>query len=383
LAIIHKSGTLPGNETWTADNIYWVDGDLTIPSGITLTINPGTIIKIEYASIFGDGTLTAVGTSEDIIHFTSIKDDSEGGDTNGDGPSAGSIGDWRSIEIEAGGSATFDFATLRYSGYQDHGVLFASGYTIPVVGDHVSLTNNRINGILLPGGMLSYEAHSFPYYPAAAYYLAGDLTIPVGASLTVEPGAIIKINYASIFVNGTLTAVGTFEDIIHFISVKDDSEGGDTNGDGPSAGSIGDWRSIEIGAGGSATFDFATLRYSGYQAKASIYNSGGTVLIENSTLSSNLIGLESNIAAETQIHNSKIMNNNDYGVKNNQFGRWLDAIYNWWGHISGPLDDNPSDGLYNPDGIGNPVNEYVDYTPWLVIPPFVELDFFFLPLVIK
>jgi hypothetical protein len=38
----------------------------------------------------------------------------------------------------------------------------------------------------------------------------------------------------------------------------------------------------------------------------------------------------------------------------------VDAIYNWWGHASGPYHP-----MANPSGIGNPVSNDVDFEPWL------------------
>jgi parallel beta-helix repeat protein len=43
----------------------------------------------------------------------------------------------------------------------------------------------------------------------------------------------------------------------------------------------------------------------------------------------------------------------------------IDATNNYWGDSSGPLDDSPSDGWYNPLGQGDRVSDYVNYDPWL------------------
>jgi hypothetical protein len=52
---MHVSGMLSASETWTSNYIYVVDSQLTVPNGITLTIDPGTIVKYKtgsgYASI--------------------------------------------------------------------------------------------------------------------------------------------------------------------------------------------------------------------------------------------------------------------------------------------------------------------------------------------
>ena len=64
-------------------------------------------------------------------------------------------------------------------------------------------------------------------------------------------------------------------------------------------------------------------------------------------------------------------------VLNTDPNNTVDAEYNWWGEPddpnapTGPLDDSDdtaSGGLYNPDGLGEPVSDQVDYDPWLTVP---------------
>lgn len=64
------SGNVSGN--WTNTNTYIVNGDITIPLGETLTIEPGTKIKFNgYYSLIVNGTLNAVGSESNYINFTS------------------------------------------------------------------------------------------------------------------------------------------------------------------------------------------------------------------------------------------------------------------------------------------------------------------------
>ncbi|MBN2137174.1 MAG: LEPR-XLL domain-containing protein, partial [Sedimentisphaerales bacterium] len=93
------SGTITADTTW--DNTgepYRVTGDLTINPGVTLTIAEGVVVKFNGGrSMIVNGTLDARGTEAEPIIFTSYRDDSAGGDTNGDGPSSGVAGDWEAL----------------------------------------------------------------------------------------------------------------------------------------------------------------------------------------------------------------------------------------------------------------------------------------------
>ncbi len=67
------SGSITANTTWTlANSPYIVNGNLTIDSGVVLTIQPGVEVRVDSTYIFQvDGKLLAVGTSADTIKFTS------------------------------------------------------------------------------------------------------------------------------------------------------------------------------------------------------------------------------------------------------------------------------------------------------------------------
>lgn len=77
-AQIIKSGNITANETWTSNNIYLLNGWVYVKPGVTLTIQPGTIIKGDFVSkgtliIERDAKLIADGTAEQPIVFTSQK----------------------------------------------------------------------------------------------------------------------------------------------------------------------------------------------------------------------------------------------------------------------------------------------------------------------
>jgi len=82
-----KTGELSADETWMSNNIYVLDGKVVVPSGITLTIQPGTIIKGKEGQdaaasalvVARGGKLMAEGTADNPIVFTSVLDNIEQG----------------------------------------------------------------------------------------------------------------------------------------------------------------------------------------------------------------------------------------------------------------------------------------------------------------
>src|SRR3989338_2381490 len=112
--------TITGNATWTvAASPYRLSEPITVSPGATLTIDPGVIVKAEFqGSLTVHGTLHANGTSAAPITFTSLKDDSVGGDTNGDGAhTRPTPGDWFQVGFEPGSSGEMAYVNVRYGGH--------------------------------------------------------------------------------------------------------------------------------------------------------------------------------------------------------------------------------------------------------------------------
>ena len=200
--------------TWIAANSPYVvvtdvedtDADFEIARGVTLTIEPGVVVKFQEKTIFlVSGTLNAQGTSNQKIVFTDVRDDSIGGDTNGDGSATTAApGCWSGIRVENGGSATIDYAEIRYAGgYLMQGALYKTG-----IGSF-SLTNSRVSdsashGVHIYDDTVFFDEVLYLYDEAAPGSGTRYIDIPLGSIIL---SGILQT--ASIFLEGQIAVNNT------------------------------------------------------------------------------------------------------------------------------------------------------------------------------
>ncbi|QVT79689.1 Amylopullulanase [Nocardioides aquaticus] len=355
-SVVDHCGTLSVDQTWTPATTHRLTCDLTVPAGRTLTVEAGAVIKGAGNSLGLDveGTLNVNGTAANPVVFTSLRDDTAGGDTNGDGDATTpATGDWDGISIRPEARATFDYTTVgygrvdsgdadvfrfrhstshdsdgtgvsvqvdrsgidagsaivevsdstvtraRYSGIEVDatGNPQGSGTQIPVPtvanntvtnsgadsntsaaisvsGDALdgsllrdnSGTGNKINSITLGGTLTTNTSVPLGGLPLGlANSSVRPLTVAPGATMNVAAGQVIKAHpgsYTSLDVEGTLNVNGTAANPVVFTSLRDDTAGGDTNGDGDATTpATGDWDGISIRPEARATFDYTTVGY--------------------------------------------------------------------------------------------------------------------------
>lgn len=84
------AGEITADANWTKDNVYILNGRVTVTNNATLTIQAGTVVKANpgaaaFASalvISRDGKIMAEGTADEPIIFTTVADDIESGQFN-------------------------------------------------------------------------------------------------------------------------------------------------------------------------------------------------------------------------------------------------------------------------------------------------------------
>ncbi|MCY2990022.1 MAG: right-handed parallel beta-helix repeat-containing protein, partial [Planctomycetota bacterium] len=263
------SGRITADETWTAGQVHIVEGTFTIGAGVRLTIAPGTVVKFTPGSrllVENGATVDAPATPAAPIVMTSLADDTAGGDTNLDRDLTRPLpGDWNGFSVVQGGTLNLVAAVdVRYMQLTHTGTL---------------------------GGA---EVWSGTFL----HRVTGDVTVPTGATLTIQPGAVVKFDAGiglTVQEGGTLAANGLLALPIIFTSVKDDAFSGDTNRDGnATVPAAGDWRSLRVESGATARLDHVEVWYGGnsvinqYGAGGMVENGGGTLTIQNSRISESL-----------------------------------------------------------------------------------------------
>ena len=315
-----RGGTLGSSATWknwSSNAPYAVTGNVTTDAGTVLTIEPTTTVKLWRDGLYMYGKLIA-NSATGRITFTSLTDDSVGGDTNGDGTGSSPVaGDWLGIYL----APTADLSNLtncdigyggaHNSGYgldiYPHGLYPMASIYIDSGSPTISgcqMSNSETHGIELYSSHATITSSSFSnmgsgYYPIRydsldtfttmsgnstsgsgyngvgvvsgsftvsgnwnlpgsnfPYLMNGPLTVNEGVTLTIAAGNTVRSNWDGFYVNGTLSAVGTSTAPITFSSRS-------------AIPAAGNWRGIYLSpTAGASVLSYVTVEYAG------AYNSG-------------------------------------------------------------------------------------------------------------
>ena len=167
-----RAGLLAADETWTADRIYTLQGKVVVDAGITLTIEPGTIIKGSKGTgslasalvVARGGKLMAEGTAAAPIVFTALDDNIAIGEKFGTNLDETNNSEWGGLiilgraPISARGGADAQIEGIpaddTYGAYGGNDPVDNSGvikYVSVRHGGALIGDGNEINGITLGG----------------------------------------------------------------------------------------------------------------------------------------------------------------------------------------------------------------------------------------
>jgi parallel beta-helix repeat protein len=260
------AGATGASESWAAGTVHVLADRVIVPSGAQVTVQPGAVVKAATSAgvqIANGGSLHALGSAASPIVFTSLADDTASGDTNADGAATQpQPGDWLGITPFGSGQANLNqYTELRYAQAQHAGTL----------AQNAVWTKNLL------------------------HVVGGEVIVPNGVTLTLEPGAIVKFAKGlgiTAQAGGRLVAQGALAEPVQLTSLRDDTVGGDTNRDGALTGpAAGDWRGLLVD-GGQAALDHATLSYGGRPASGVWDSSAAAISARNGggvTLANSLI----------------------------------------------------------------------------------------------
>ncbi len=175
--------SITADTSWTASSSpYVLDNDTTISSGVTVSIEPGVVVKLKNGVDFiVNGSLYAGGTEAEPIYFTSYQDDSVGGDINNDGSaSVPQARDWRTIQFNSGSIGEFSHATIKYAGYftsvqKSLPAIYNNGGDVSI--EDSLITSNRIYGIAQVAGTLSIGNSEIANHDYGVVVTSGDTII--------------------------------------------------------------------------------------------------------------------------------------------------------------------------------------------------------------
>ncbi len=250
-----------------------------------------------------------------------------------------------------------------------------------VVFSPVAYADTSVSGIL--SGSTVWTKENSPYV------VNNTFIVNTGATLTIEPGVVVKMspNYF-FYIYGTLRAQGSSTDPIVFTSIKDDSVGGDTNGDGDmSTPASGDWLPLNFLYASKGELSYVNFQYGGHASGAQfntgqIMTDGADLLISHGHFDSTFNYHLQQFSGSTTITTSEFshaavgirIHSGTIDVSQSSFSDIqalgifatptlspsnTQAHHNWWGDVSGP-----NDPVGNPSGIGVGISSNTAYTPW-------------------
>ena len=297
----YVEGIIAQDTEWTlVDSPFVLSNDVNVMPGVTLTIEPA--VEVRFGGDFSlivEGRITAIGTSDREIHFT----------TNDPTHNA----TWHSIVLNGSQSSSFINCIIEYG---TNGITVENGF-LEVQSSFIE--SNSGNGITVNNGSVLAKNNEIAGNRNSGIYIAG------GTQVTVENN-VIRSNGNGIVLTGNLTGA---------INIGQNTISSNTQ-----SGIV-----LE-----SDVWDTT------YIIKNNILGNNNGFLVRTNTstniarnyISNNTIGIYYESGNNHEAHFNDIYDN-ALGMDVSSTAN-VTATYNYWGHRSGPLHAS-----LNPYGKGNPV----------------------------
>jgi len=339
-----------------SDNIFWgMSTGVSVTNSNPLTITPNienNVFNCVTTGISLAGNMDATISNNDFTESTSAITLS--GDTLNPNISGNTF-------TRNDRSLNFSNSAALFSAWPG---MFTNSTFIGSAGENrIGLPSSLSQSGIIPVMPVSYKATSSLTVPSDT-----ELIIPAGISMSFEANRHLYVNSG-----GRLIASGSKEFPVVFTGIP-----------GQSA-----WGGISVS--GEAEFDHCVIEF----ATTALSVDAANVPIDDCRISDSTIGLLATDAATVvdinnssivfnsrdgirlnqgtiSVGHSSIFNNSSLGINNAVSDSEISAEYVYWGHDSGPLDDSDdtdSGGLFNSEGQGQKVSDYVDYDPWAILAP--------------
>jgi uncharacterized repeat protein (TIGR01451 family) len=289
---------------------YELEGDSTVSSGSTLSIEPGVTLMGRWETeLRVEGHLEAIGTSTEPITFTSSINDNSS--------------QWSGL-VFAGGTGDLRYATVRYGGLRN--TVLDQSSTGYHDGSNITVYNVSDGEVHLEHVTVEDEYHFDGWH----FFL--DHGIYIENSRVSIANTIIQQNGDNGLVDNSRDS-GIFVTGDSHVIIEDSM--------------------IQSNSGVGLLVEnddaFVTVKgsYIVNNASDGVLNRGSAIVI---------------LSGEEQKSNA-IEDNIGYGVNQEGINGLTIATYNWWGDASGPTHSG------NPDGTGEEVTDRVIYEPWLETAP--------------
>jgi parallel beta-helix repeat protein len=330
------TGSIGANQTWAYDTApYIIDGTITVPSDTTLTIEAGSILKFKPSNseFVVNGSLDAEGTTVSPIYFTSLKDDSVGGDTNNDSSgTAPAAENWKHIEISSTGSTTLSHAVVRYGGWTGSG----SGANIYNTGGKLTVLSSTV---------ATSSTYGIRHNSGTTTILTANIF--ANSYGVYQSGGLVSI-FASSTIHNNVAGVYVIDGEANILSnqIYDNTSYG-----------------IYTSDTDSTVVDVNYIRDNSYGVYV---NGGSSIRITSNHILDNTNGIYVNSSVSVLTIGANIISgNSSYGIFNNS-GSSIPGTYNYWGASDGPSGQGA--------GSGDAVSTNVDYDPFLTQAHYVLVD---------